>query len=214
MTPTTRACRCGHLEDSHRGRCSYEHCHCEAFTAAEASPATDMLRGLIAFAMKRAKRELDDSGAGRAVFTWSTGENPLAHYYQLPSEHAEIMNSGRGKDLLFGLVRIWVQERKPKAFAICTDAWRGRMTAKAKGLSLDEATKGGFYAAEERGMISKVECINVTAQTPARAMIAFQTYTRLNRMILYEEFAVMEADIDSLGGRLKMYGDLREENLH
>lgn len=110
------ACECSHLENQHGpdGKCKQEYCElCSGFRVQEASPDTAMMRKLVDYAMSRARRELSDRGAVTAFFVWKR-ENTALQYYAIPKEHAEIMNSGDGKDLLFGVIRQWVQKVKPQ----------------------------------------------------------------------------------------------------
>lgn len=210
-------CSCAHLSDAHAltaGRCEY--CDCSEFKLVEDSPETWMMRELVELAMQRATRELSDKGGVTPFFLWRAADDAALHYYPIPAQHVEIMNSGAGKEALFAVVREWIRQYKPSVFAICTDAWRGRMTAKTKGMALGAVIQGGFHAAVERGMLTKEECLHVTVQTPRRAMTAFQSYQRIDKlkMILYGEYAIVEGDVDMLGGRQKMFGDLRPENSH
>ena len=99
------------------------------------------------------------------------------------------------------------------------EGWRGKQTPKGAALPPEEflrrTRERGFESALRDGLIERTEVITVTAQTPAGTFIVHQEFMRddTRHAIVYGERNEAELPVEGFTGRLKMYGDLREENL-
>lgn len=210
------SCLCTHLESEHDlARC--RHCGCEAFRLA-ATEHTLRLRQLADVGLEIARRELSKTGTIHPFFVVydRAGKD---HQINVPEHLGNIMNSGHGKDIVFGALRLVVESLQATAVVIVTDGWYGKglvpRDAEHRQELLDKIGRMSLEEAEKQGLCKRCEAILVTVQTPERVMTVSQLYDRnqKRRKITYWEIAVMEVGVDQFAGRQKMFGDLRKENI-
>jgi hypothetical protein len=135
-----------------------------------------------------------------------------------PDELGSVMNNGKLKDLLFQGLRDIVQQMPADGIVIASDTWHAETTPEGfKHHDTPEWRKlheSGFDKLVQRGWVKRWEAFVVTAQSATDALIVRQKYQRLpsGRVQLLDcrrdWFSQSE-----FGGRMKMFGDLRWENL-
>jgi len=135
-----------------------------------------------------------------------------------PKELEPLLNVGKAKDLIYTSVRETVQARKADGVIFGSEAWFSRTTP--EGLphydspEWKELHDFGFVKLVQRGWVKRYEAFVITAQSATDALVIRQTFQRL------ESGAIQLLDCerrwfeqDHFGGRQKMFGDLRWENL-
>jgi hypothetical protein len=139
----------------------------------------------------------------------------------LPGEMGNIMNSGAGKDFLFGAIRSMVKKRALTGVVIVTEAWFGRSTPKGAAMSQEEFTRisakeTGFAAALREGLITRCEIIMISVQTPQGCLMVRQEFERDDdaRRVTFGAIERMPMGVDEFRGRQKMFGALREEYIN
>jgi len=140
------------------------------------------------------------------------------HRLPFPEECEVLMNNGKAKDMLFGAVRALVQEKGADGVIFGTDTWHSETTPEgAKHYDTPEWRRlhdTGFVKLVQRGWVTRNEAFVVTAQTPQDALIITQKYQRLGSgMIQLLDHKRAWFDQKDFGGRQKMFGDLKWENL-
>jgi hypothetical protein len=178
---------------------------------------TAKLRAMIEPMMRQAKNDLAKTGRVAPLLTF--GFRKVQAVIPMPDHIAELLESGGGKDILFGRLRAMVHAIGCDSFAILTDAWFSKATPAGglldPGRFTDLYSKLGSEEMEKRGYITREEVIMATAQTPERMMVVAQPYVRgEGRSITFGEAHETEMPMDMFEGRQKMFGDTSEENLH
>ena len=136
----------------------------------------------------------------------------------VPAGLADLMNSGKAKDVIFGLVRDIVRNQGIDAVIFATDTWNGETTE--EGMKHYDTPEWkelhgfGFEKLVQRGWVKRSECFTVTAQNADDVLLIQQKYQRLDSgMVQLLNAERHWFDQPKFGGRLKMFGDLRWENL-
>jgi hypothetical protein len=180
------------------------------------------LKGLAAQMANMAKTDIRNSGSGLtgvlAVYIPGIGLLRMAKYEQLAIERfgKSWTGSGEAKRHVFGVMRTVADIVRPAAIAIATACDKGAETAKMISLPLEEqerlAKETGFHDLVEQGYLEIQDAILATVHTPERVCIYTHVYLPEQGRFVGEPdvYFVPQAEF---GGRLKMFGDLREENL-
>jgi hypothetical protein len=136
--------------------------------------------------------------------------------YRMPPGTEEILNSGSAKTIFVDALRRVVKETGCDAVICCTDTWVATSTEEGmKHIDTPEMQhpKQGFDELVKRGWMIRKEAITLTAQSATDALLISQEYQRLgNRVQLLKAKRGWNTQ-SKFRGRLKMFGDLREENL-
>lgn len=176
------------------------------------------LRRLAGVALKKAKEDLVRTGTVDPTIMMREPDGTLQVIRM--GETGAVMNSGKGKDLLFGALREIVKEKGITAVIFATDGWMGKQTAKGRAIGEEEffrkTRERAFETAVREGLVERCEVITLTVQTPMGTLMVQQEYERGiggKRSITFGEQREQEVGVDEFTGRQKMYGDLREENL-
>lgn len=140
------------------------------------------------------------------------------HRFPFPKEFEFLMNSGKAKDRIFETVRQFVRDAAADAVIFMTDTWRAETTEEgAKHYDTPEWRElhdTGFVKLVQRGWVKRCEAFCLTAQTPDAVFIVQQKYQRLPSGVIQLLDSKREwLDQANFGGRQKMFGDLRWENL-
>lgn len=165
--------------------------------------------------------------AGRASIELQGDYSPqfLLHYpakgwrnYPMPRDTRQLLNDGHAKDVIFGFFRDAVREQGCDGVIFATEMWQGRATPEgAQYINTPEWRANvdrGFVKLLELGWIERCESITITAQNADDVLLINQNFRRLASGVI--EF--LESDRywttqAGFGGRQKMFGDLRPENL-
>jgi hypothetical protein len=137
--------------------------------------------------------------------------------YPMPPGTENLLNTGKAKDILFEFFRLGVKDMRCDAVLFATDAWQGEVTE--EGLkhyetpAWEENHDFGFVKLQKLGWMKVREAITITVQTESDVLIVMQAYQRLNDCIQLLNCERQWLDQSAFGGRQKMFGDLREENL-
>jgi hypothetical protein len=129
-----------------------------------------------------------------------------------------LFNTGEGKDRFFGRIRKLVNHLKCNAVVIAVDTSAGRPTEKGSRLSYEEMrelalAEPHFMRAVREGYIYKVDALTITAQSRNRSLITMVEYEQdeVTGEVHLGERTDTEGGADEVRGRIKMFGDLREE---
>jgi hypothetical protein len=138
--------------------------------------------------------------------------------FPFPDELGFVMNNGKLKDLLFQGLRDIVQQSAADGIVIASDTWYAETTPEGfkhyDTPEWKELHNSGFEKLVQRGWVKRCEAFVVTAQNATDALIVQQKYQRLTSGRIQhldcrrDWFTQSEFD-----GRMKMFGDLRRENL-
>jgi hypothetical protein len=138
--------------------------------------------------------------------------------FPFPKEFEPLMNNGHAKDRIFGAVRATVQQVGADGVIFATDTWQAETTEEGfkhyDTPEWKELHDFGFVKLVQRGWVKRSEAFTVTAQTPDSALIIQQKYQRVGSgMIQLLDCKRHWFEQSKFGGRQKMFGDLRWENL-
>jgi len=135
----------------------------------------------------------------------------------MPPEARVLLNDGKSKRVIFGFFRELVKKMRCDAVLFATDMWEGVMTEEGTKHYNTAAWKEnhdfGFVKLQKLGWVKVREAITITVQTESDVLIVSQAYQRLNDCIQLLDCKRRWLDQSAFGGRQKMFGDLREENL-
>jgi len=135
-----------------------------------------------------------------------------------PEELGCLMNDGRAKDAIFGALRHTVQVSKADGVIVTSETWAGETTDEGRKHygtpEWKELHDFGFTKLVQRGWITRSEAFTVVAQTVTDVLIIQQKFQRLGSgAIQLLDCKRNWQDQSHFGGRQKMFGDLRWENL-
>jgi hypothetical protein len=136
----------------------------------------------------------------------------------LPDEFSPLMNDGKAKDAIFGAVRVTVQKTAADGVIFATDTWLAEATPEGRKHydtpEWRELHDFGFEKLLQRGWVKRTEAFCVTAQSATDVLLISQSYQRTGTGMIQLLDAKREwLDQSKFGGRQKMFGDLRWENL-
>ena len=133
---------------------------------------------------------------------------------------AALMGSGDGKEMLFNFLRFAVKRKNADATLFITDAFMGVPTEKQKQTNSEEMHEllktRGYYWLEENGYVTSRECLIAVAQSPLYSISVSVQYTREDgggAIVAFGERTEIASPQSGFGGRQKMFGDLRRENI-
>lgn len=177
------------------------------------------LRRLADRMLKSAQECLEQDGGLHPIFALEVPDQQEIQLIEIKGKMLDLMESGAGKDILFGALREWVQLRHATACVIVTEAWVGQSTA--KGVQAGKAeidrlwNEGGWDAVLAAGVMTKAQVINITAQDENTVFHLTQPFERDEQLqlITFGPLQVAQAPQAQFQGRSKMYGDLDEGNL-
>ena len=135
-----------------------------------------------------------------------------------PEEAHVLLNDGSAKDQIFGAVRQVVEELGIDGVIFATDTWVGEATPEGMNHvdspEWKELHDFGFVRLAQRGWVIRCEAFTITAQSATDVLLIHQKYQRLTSgtvQLLKGSRAWFGQS--QFGGRQKMFGDLRWENL-
>lgn len=173
-------------------------------------PIPEGLRTIVEMALSEARRQMDATGTLEPIFMARLPDGILTRA-DLPGELGAMMNSGHGKDLLFGVLRMFVAKTGATAFVSVIDTWLGIPTEKQRTMpraELEAFTRSATLDDYERaGLVRRVEALTVLAQTPTDVVIVSQRYDRvLGATVRFGERSVQCVPQENYTGRTKMFG--------
>jgi hypothetical protein len=137
--------------------------------------------------------------------------------YRMPAGTEELMNIGKAKREIFGFFRMAVRVNHCDAVLFALDTWKGVTTEEgAKHYGTGEWIRNvdqGYRKLQQMGWAKVGQALTITVQTEIDVLIVSQIYQRLNDCIQLLECKREWYEQKHFGGRQKMFGDLREENL-
>lgn len=170
---------------------------------------------LVEQAFAEARRMLENTGNMEPLIMVRTAQGEV-HTLNLGMA-GNIMNSGRGKELLFGSLRQAVAMTGATAVVILTDTWVGTATEKQM---LDPVGAKKFFEGEhsfdeaiERGWAERGEALAAVVQDERQVVIISQFYLRGDDTVRFEERKVAVLTQDQFKGRQKMYGITSEADI-
>lgn len=174
------------------------------------------MRILAELALSEARRELEQRGSLSVLVNMRMPDGKIESV-RLPDPLNELMNSGEGKDLFFGVLRKIREKTGATAVLIATDAWMGWPTEKQMEILKEEGgpeklkamVKGkSLSEAEAMGLVERKEALAITVQTETEVLIVNQFYERDERArrIFWGQRDEMTSSQDNFDGRQKMYG--------
>jgi hypothetical protein len=149
---------------------------------------------------------------GRAVAAVTPGEWSR---FPLPGE---LLDSGDAKRILFQIIRNIVRDTRADAVIFGTDMWGAQATEagiKAGADAWNRHVDTGFEKLVKMGWAIQCQLLNVTAQSKTDVLMMQHAYQR-KASGLVQWIGEAHSHVipqDGFGGRQKMFGDLREENL-
>lgn len=152
--------------------------------------------------------------------TFSLMTNGHIEIETLPEKAAHLLSIGRAKDALFGYWRVRCADDSVAAFACGSEVWG--FTPNEAGFELHEKDPDKFKSMLDHGFLKLVaagygeqsESFNVTAMTRDKVIVMSRRFTRVSGVITWTaEPGYSEMPQSTFRGRMKMWGDLREENL-
>jgi hypothetical protein len=180
------------------------------------------LQGIAAQALNLAKRDIERDRLNFLLATYHEGEG----LYRMEQVEAQVckmlgmdwLNSGARKDRGFAVIRKTVDLLPPDAVVFAARINKFESTAKLLALPQTEALRmatGGadqYHRLAKQGYFRIVDAVMCCAQTPERVCMYVQerhSPGRLPSGAPQTEFF----DQSKFRGRMKMFGNLREENL-
>jgi hypothetical protein len=137
--------------------------------------------------------------------------------YPMPPGTEYLLNDGASKCVIFDFFRHAVKATRCDAVLFATDMWQGETTEEGTKHYNTPAWREnhdvGFVKLQKLGWVKVREAITITVQTESDVLIVSQAYQRLNDCIQLLDCKRRWIDQSAFGGRQKMFGDLREENL-
>ena len=135
-----------------------------------------------------------------------------------PKELEPLMNHGGAKDAVFDALREVVQHTVTTGVIFACDTWHAETTKEGeKHYDTPEWKRlhdTGFVKLVQRGWVKRSEAFTITAQRSADVLIIRQMYQRLGSGTIQLLDCKREwFDQSAFGGRQKMFGDLKWENL-
>jgi hypothetical protein len=129
----------------------------------------------------------------------------------------QLLDSGDAKQMYFQMVRDIVADTGADGVIFGTDTFGAKMTAEGEKHGKDEWNRHvdqGFAKLVKMGWAVRMMAIHITAQSLADVVWMVQEYQRTGRATqwLHDAHTTVMAQ-EEFGGRQKMFGDLREENL-
>jgi len=134
---------------------------------------------------------------------------------QLPAGSQHLMNSGDAKREIFGFFRTLIRERGCDGAIFASDTWQMKLTTEGEK-HLDEYQQhvdSGFAKLVQMGWAMREEALTISAQNKDDALLIVQPYRRLTSGIQLLAGRREWFPQANFGGRQKMFGDLRAENL-
>ena len=130
----------------------------------------------------------------------------------------QLLDSGDAKRVLFQLIRDIVRDTRADAVIFGTDMWGASATeegVKAGAEAWNRHVDTGFAKLVKMGWAIQHQLLNVTAQSKDHVLLMQQGYQRKGSGLVQwvGEAHSQVIPQDEFGGRQKMFGDLREENL-
>jgi len=129
-----------------------------------------------------------------------------------------LLDSGDAKRVLFGIIRDIVQDSGADGVLFGTDMWGAQATdagVKAGADAWNRHVDTGFAKLVKMGWAIQVQLLNVTVQSKTDVLMMQHAYQRKGSGLVQwiGEAHSQVIPQDEFGGRQKMFGDLREENL-
>jgi hypothetical protein len=130
----------------------------------------------------------------------------------------QLLDSGDAKRVLFGIIRDLVGDTGADGVLFGTDMWGAQATEagiKAGSDAWNRHVDTGFAKLVKMGWAIQVQLLNVTVQSKTDVLMMQHAYQRKGSGLVQWIGAAHSSVIaqDGFGGRQKMFGDLREENL-
>ena len=176
----------------------------------------EQLHGIAAQAFNLARKDLERGQFNFLVASYHEGDvPPLRRMVKVERKIIETLgeewlNSGRTKDIGFGVLRKCIDFLPPDAIALCTVVNFFRSTEKFKALpeaEQEELMAGAHDSHNEAvklGLLSVADALWVVAQTPERVCCYLQILDARGRP--QEQPQVDFYPQDGFDGRLKMFG--------
>jgi len=157
---------------------------------------------------------LDLAASGKKLFHPAMTPGEWSRFPILGS----IMNSGDAKREYFGAVRELVRYTGADGVIFATDVWGAQLTDEGRKHGQQEWNSHvdtGFAKLVRMGWATRVQAIHITAQSKTDVVFVDQEYHRegRGRAQFLHEVRTRVGPQSEFGGRQKMFGDLREENL-
>ena len=138
----------------------------------------------------------------------------------MPEGAGPILNSGRAKRMVFHFLRRWAgADPDIEAVILASDQWYARATPEGM-MHQEEMAHGavdrGFQSWLAKGWATRHEAVIASVQTQEEVLIVRQLYTRREHKPFVVADGEMELDWmtqEHFGGRQKMFGDFRPDNL-
>ena len=129
-----------------------------------------------------------------------------------------LLDSGDAKRVLFGIIRDLVRDSGADAVIFGTDMWGAQPTDDGIKAGVEEWNRHvdtGFAKLVKMGWAIQVQLLNVTAQSKTDVLMMQHAYQRKGSGLVQwlGEAHTHTMSQDHFGGRQKMFGDLRDENL-
>ena len=129
-----------------------------------------------------------------------------------------LLDSGDAKRVLFAIIRDIVQDSGADGVLFGTDMWGAQATeagVKAGADAWNRHVDTGFAKLVKMGWAIQVQLLNVTVQSKTDVLMMQHAYQRKGSGLVQWIGEAHSSVIpqDGFGGRQKMFGDLREENL-
>jgi len=129
-----------------------------------------------------------------------------------------LLDSGDAKRVLFGIIRDIVQDSGADGVLFGTDMWGAQATEAGVQAGADAWNRHvdtGFAKLVKMGWAIQVQLLNVTAQSKTDVLMIQHAYQRKGSGLVQwigeaHSHVIPQGEF---GGRQKMYGDLRQENL-
>lgn len=167
-------------------------------------------------ALEQAMAEVQLTGSLVPIILLLLADNQTLERLPFPPEAARLMEIGEAKTLIFNLIRDLVRTNGYRMVVIATIvtfvAYRSSSPDEQRTF-MDTARDKGLTAAAEAAQVPARDAIAILAQCPDGALMTTQFFSAATRTVTFGEKAAMSVGVDGVQGRVKMYGDLREENL-
>jgi len=172
---------------------------------------------LVESAFSEARRAVENTGEFTMGFLVRRADGTIEHAH-LPDKWGAVLNDGRFKELMFGVLRTYIEKIGATAVAILSDTWVGMPTDKQREMAKRSPkelkrimTSSSFDEIVKRGLAERSEAITIMVQTASSVYTITHPYDRLKgNRIRWGERQTIHAAQESFTGRGKMYGQEAE----
>lgn len=132
----------------------------------------------------------------------------------------EMLNSGDGKDRLFALLRVFLEDKNAQACVVFTESWMFQPNETAKTLEggWENHIDKGFKKLVDGGYGNVYEVLWMIGQTPTHVCMMSRKFETMivngeRQLVFHGPVDKVLTDNSDFKGRVKMFGEISEEEV-